>query len=125
MHINTYNGRKENHYVSVKELFSEYQNSIDNGECTNQLLIYFRRIAKHLLTTFHYVNKSDADAVIEYAVAEAWQKWDSYDPNKSNNIFAFYTTMLKNDIQLHYKQITKGKSINISIESLFANQRDN
>lgn len=114
-----YSGRKNNQYVSAKELYEEYNNSLQLGKCSDKLLIYFRRIAKRFASTFEYVNKADADAVIEYAVAEAWQKWDTFDPQKTNNIFSFYTTMLANDMKLHYKQITKGKNLNISIESLF------
>lgn len=114
-----YSGRKNNQYVSAKELYEEYNKSLQLGKCSDKLLLYFRRIAKRFASTFEYVNKADADAVIEYAVAEAWQKWDTFDPQKTNNIFSFYTTMLANDMKLHYKQLTKGKNLNISIESLF------
>lgn len=114
-----YSGRKNNQYVSAKELYEEYNNSLQLGKCSDKLLLYFRRIAKRFASTFEYVNKADADAVVEYAVAEAWQKWDTFDPQKTNNIFSFYTTMLANDMKLHYKQLTKGKNLNISIESLF------
>lgn len=117
-----YSGKKQNHYVSQKELFIEYNNSISKGSCTDKLLSYFRKIAKRFATTFEYVNKCDAEAVIEYAVAEAWQKWDSFDPEKSSNIFSFYTTMLANDMKAHYKEITKGKNLNISIEALFSSE---
>lgn len=114
-----YSGRKNNQYVSAKELYEEYNKSLQLGKCSDKLLLYFRRIAKRFASTFEYVNKADADAVVEYAVAEAWQKWDTFDSQKTNNIFSFYTTMLANDMKLHYKQLTKGKNLNISIESLF------
>ena len=114
-----YSGRKNNQYVSAKELYEEYNKSLQLGKCSDKLLLYFRRIVKRFASTFEYVNKADADAVVEYAVAEAWQKWDTFDPQKTNNIFSFYTTMLANDMKLHYKQLTKGKNLNISIESLF------
>ena len=117
--VYVYGKRKKNHYVSARELYDEYNNSITAGRCTDKLLLYFRRIAKHFTTTFEYVNKCDADAIIEYAVAEAWQKWDSFDSTRTDNIFSFYTTMIANDMKLHYKQLTKGKALNISIESLF------
>lgn len=117
-----YSGRKNNQYVSAKELYEEYNKSLQLGKCSDKLLIYFRRIAKRFASTFEYINKADADAVVEYAIEEAWQKWDTFDPQKTNNIFSFYTTMLANDMKLHYKQITKGKNLNISIESLFTSK---
>lgn len=120
--IYVYGKRQNNHYLSQKELFTEYNNSINAGKCTDKLLVYFRRLAKRISTTFEYVNKQDLNAVVEYAVAEAWMKWDTFNPERTNNIFSFYTTMIINDMRTHYKEITKGKDLNISIESLFTNK---
>lgn len=117
--VYVYGRRQGTHYVSAKELWEEYNNSITKRECTDKLLLYFRRIAKHFATTFEYVNKQDLNAVVEYAVAEAWQKWSTFNPEITNNIFSFYTTMIANDMKLHHKLITKGKELHISLESLF------
>ena len=120
--IYIYCKRKSNHYLSQKELFDEYMNSISAGKCSDKLLSYFSRLAKRIATTFEYVNYQDLHAVVNYAISEAWQKWDSFDPERSNNIFSFYTTMIMNDMRNHYKEITRGKELNISIESLFTSK---
>lgn len=117
-----YGKRKANHYVSAKELIEEYYKSTELGKCSDKLLEYFRRIAKRFSNVYNYTNKCDLDAVVEYAVSEAWMKWDTFDPEKSDNIFSFYTTMIANDMKLHYKLITKGKNLNISIDSLFSSK---
>lgn len=111
-------------YVPPAVFKAEYAKAIEAGKPTDKLLEYFQKIAKHYATTFIYKNKCDCDAVVNYALTEAWRKWDKYDEQKSDNIFSFFTTMIANDIRLHYKKITKGKKVNISIDALYANNSD-
>ena len=114
----------KNYYVTPEELQTEYSNCIDAGKVTDKMLKLFTKIAKHFATTFDYTNKCDAEACINYAVSEAWQKWQKYNSEKSDNIFAFYTTMIANDLKLHFKLITKGKSKSIYIETLLSNENN-
>jgi len=116
--------KKTNIYVTPKELLEEYNKSIEIGKPTDKLIYLFTKIAKHFSTIFDSKNKCDLDACINYAVSEAWQKWDKYNPEVSDNIFSFFTTMLSNDLKLHYKVITRGKKFQISIESLLTNKND-
>ncbi len=116
--------KKTNIYVTPKDLIIEYDKSIEKGAPTDKLIALFTKIAKNFSTTFDSKNKCDMDACINYAVAEAWQKWDKFNPEKSDNIFSFYTTMLSNDMRLHYKLITRGKSNQISIDALFSNNKE-
>jgi hypothetical protein len=112
---------KKRIYVSHDEMLAEYHNSQKAGQPTEKLVVLFTKIAKHFSTQFRYVNKCDENACINYAVSEAWRKWDKFDVRITDNVFSFYTTMLANDLRIHYKKITKGKNVNISIESLFSN----
>ena len=113
-----------NIYVTPKEFLFEYNKSIDVGKPTDKLVILFTRIAKNFATTFDYKNKCDLDACVNYAVSEAWQKWSKFDSEVSDNIFSFYTTMISNDLKIHFKYITKGKFVNISIDALFENDKN-
>ena len=119
-----YPDEKQKIYLKPKDLLNEYNLSIDLGKPTDKLLTLFQKICRHFATTFEYKNKCDLDACINYAVSEAWLKWDKFDSEKSDNIFSFYTTMLSNDMRLHYKTITKGKATSISIDALFSNDND-
>lgn len=109
-------------YITPAQLYNEWLNSCKDGACTPRLLNYFERIAKEYSKVFEYTNYQDRRAIINYAVAEAWQKWDKYDPERTNNIFAFFTQMIKNDLMIHYNYLTKGKASNISIEALYASR---
>ena len=113
--------KKKVRYCEPEELLLEYNKSLAIGKPTEKLVSLFTRIATRFSTTFFNVNKCDESACINYAVAEAWQKWESYNPERSNNIFSFYTTMIANDMMVHHKLIKRGKKVNISIEALFSN----
>lgn len=113
--------KKNNIYAPKEKLIEEYNKSLEIGKPTDELINLFFKIAKNFIKTFHNVNACDDLACINYAVTECWRKWNKFDPNKTDNIFSFYTTVIANDMMLHYKTINKGKKVNISIESLFAN----
>lgn len=78
----------------------------------------FEKIAKHYIPIYRSKNKQDNNACINFATTQAWLKWDKYDRERSDNIFAFFTKMIKNDMALHHNTITKGKNRNISIDAL-------
>ena len=111
-------------YVPAKDIEAEYQASISLGQPTDKLLVMFKKIATGFISTYNPRNVTDKNACINYAVSEAWRKWDKYNPERSDNVFSFYTTMIANDLRNHYKEITKGKSRNISIDALFSNQNN-
>ncbi len=119
-----YAKRSGSQYVSAAELWEEYNKSMEQGRCTDKLLLYARRIIKRFASTLETINKCDLDACIEYAVGEFFQKWDTFDPQRTKKIFSFYTTMLANDLRMHYKLINKNKDLFLSIDSLLSNNSD-
>lgn len=115
---------KSNYYITREMLMQEYEKSIEQDRCTDKLLEYFTKIAKRFSTIYRNQNRTDWNAIVNYAVSEAWLKWKTYDPKRTPNIFSYYTTIIANDMRNHYKYINKGKSINISIDALFTNNKD-
>lgn len=112
------------HYVNKQALQNAWDESIKTGECSNELLNMFRKIANHVATIFVFNSISDKKAIIEAGVTIAWEKWKTYDIKKTDNIFSYFTTIILNGMRGHYKEITKHKAVNISIEALFASGRD-
>ena len=115
---------KKKIYLKKEDFFAEYYKSIEKGQPTDKFIEMFYKIAKRFVVQFHNKNKCDDDACVNYSVSEAWRKWNNFNEDRSDNIFSFYTTMIANDLMLHYKKISKGKKVNISIESLFTNNTD-
>lgn len=109
-------------YLKPNNFHEEYNKSIDQGKPSDKLIKMFELIAKRYITVYRQVNKIDNDACINYAVCEAWLKWDKYNPEFSDNIFSFFTKMIKNDMAQHYNKIKKGKDRNLSIDALLSNE---
>jgi hypothetical protein len=103
---------------------AEYDICVSKNECTTQLIKYFEIIARHVSRIFYYSSKTDQESCINFAISEAYRKWNKYNTFRSMNIFSFFTTMIKNDIQTHYNYINKHKNMHISIESLFVNNQE-
>jgi len=116
--------KKQNIYLDPKILLTEYDKSIGLGVPTEKLVVLFQKIAKNFATTFNSNNKCDLNACINFGVSEAWQKWNKFNPEKSDNLFSFYTTIISNDMKLHFKQITRGKGKQISLDALFSNSKE-
>lgn len=110
-------GRQQ--YLTPGELKQEYLTSIEKGKPTDKLVKMFEKIAKKYSNRLTFTNKCDLDACINWAVTEAWIKWNKYDEERSPNIFAFFTQMIKNDLMQHSQNINKGKDITISIDALY------
>lgn len=107
-------------YLKPKTFLEDYNKSIELGKPTDNLISHFTKIARRFGAQFDNINKIDFDACVNYAVTEAWIKWYKYDSQRTDNIFSFFTTMLANDMRLHYKQLNKGKELRISIDSLLS-----
>jgi hypothetical protein len=113
---------KSKYYIPPEEFHAEYKLSQEKGEPTRKLLLMFEKIAKRFSTKYRCTNKLDTDSCVNYALTEAWLKWDKYDPARSKNIFAFFTEVISNDLRYHHNLITKHKD-HISFDVLFANHQ--
>lgn len=112
-------------YIEPADFHREFNLCLKIGEPSTKLMIMFEKIARGMSRTFFSNNKIDTEAGISYAVCEAWRKWKAYDKNRSDNIFAFFTQIIKNDLKTYYKKLTKYKNRNISLDALFSNQNNN
>ena len=109
------------HYLRKQDFLSEYKKSLEHRKPTDKLISMFQLIAQGFYSRFNNPNKCDEQACINFAVSEAWRKWDKLDEAREDKIFNFFTTMIANDMRLHYNQLTRGKKINISIDAIFNN----
>ncbi len=112
-------------YLKAKDFQDEYNKSKKNGKCSDKLLLMFEKIAKNYVGTFGSKNKLDNDACVNYALTEAWKKWEKYDETKSTNIFAFFTQMIKNDLISHHNKLYHKKELYVSLDSVFSNNQNN
>jgi hypothetical protein len=105
-------------YINNVELLEEYQLSLSKNVCSKKLLSYFTTIANRSSKIFVYRSDYDRDACVNYAIAEAWRKWKTFNNKFSDNPFSFYTTMILNDMKNEYRKMYKNSHQHISL-SLF------
>lgn len=115
---------KKRNYIEPEDFHNEYELSLINDEPTAKLISMFEKIAVGLSSTLPQFNKIDTDATINYGVTEAWKKWKKYNPERSNNIFSFFTTIIFNDMRTHHNQIKKNRKRHISIDAIFNGNKE-
>lgn len=119
--------KPKKHYLTAEELQEEYDKSLLFGEPTSKLLEMFEKIARNSYKIFKRekvnstTNHQDDEAIINYAISEAWRKWRKYDPRVTKNIFSFFTTVILNDCRTHYNKLRQHKNKHISIDAIFQN----
>ena len=111
-------------YLKNEVLEKHHKDSIEKGECLQPLLDDFFLLAKNIYKTLGQETDLDRDACINYAVTEAWLKWDKYTPERSSNMFAFFTSMIMNDLRIHYNYLNRVSNRSISL-TLFENNEKN
>lgn len=112
-------------YLKPEDLHNEYEKSLELNKPTDKLIEYFYLIATRFSSKYNNLCELDTDSCINYAVSEAWQKWSKYDKTRSNNVFAFFTQIIKNDLYFAHNEIKKNAYRNISIDVLFENTNKN
>ena len=108
-------------YLKNEVLKKHYNDSIDRGVCSKELIDDFFLLATNIYKTLGKETDIDRDACINYAVTEAWVKWIKYVPEESPNIFAFFTSMIMNDIKIHYNYLNRVSNRFVSL-TLFENE---
>ncbi len=118
-------------YLPPGKFQQQYDVAISKGEVTPELLKSFEMIAKRSFSILgNQVSPKDKDAIISYGVERAWEKWRKYDEKRTTNIFAFFTTMITNDMRTKYNLIfgknknRDGKYKFVNIDKLFNGQKD-
>ena len=111
-------------YLKNEVFERHYNESVKTGEVSKLLLHDFFLLASNIYKMLGQKTDINRDACINYAVSEAWRKWRKYVPEKSANIFAFFTSMIMNDMKIHHNYINKIVNRSISL-TLFENNDEN
>lgn len=110
---------QKKYYVKPDEFHKEYNASETLGKPSAKLIEFFEKIARKYSTKYNNLEQLDVDGCVNYALFEAIVKWDRYDRDRSMNIFAFFTQMIKNDLAIHYKMLKRHAKYNISLDVIY------
>ena len=97
--------KKSEHYVDNKKVLQamiEYKDKCDKAEkrkrkappVTNYIGECFLKIANHLSYRPNFINYTFRDDMISDGIENCLQYMDNFDPEKSNNPFAYFTQII-------------------------------
>ena len=92
-------------YVQNKELLKEIIKSKERDQLTNTAVLYLQLIAENLAKKKHYKCIEDKEDCIQTAMMDVAMYWRSFDPEKYNNPFAYYTSMIVNGLSKGWNKI--------------------
>lgn len=84
----------KNHYVTNAQLMEAIQEAKELGKLTNRLAKYIHLIAERYSYKPNWAGYSFREDMVAFAVANLCANWHKFDPTKSSNPFAFYTTAI-------------------------------
>lgn len=103
-------------YVSGKELYEQIILSKQAGELTPRALKLLEIMIREISTIFKYRLEEDKQDCMAFAMEDVIKYWNRFDPEKSNNAFAFFTQMIKNGFAKGWRRLYPIKaSLKISI----------
>ena len=92
-------------YVKNRDLREEIIKSRVQDELTKEAILMFMLMAKKFSNSFTYVYEEDKEDCISFAVMDCYQYWRGYDPEKSQNAFAYYTQIIKNGFAKAWRKL--------------------
>ncbi len=83
------------HYVTNKNLVPEIIKSQEQGELTREAIKMLISISERAIAKLRYKNPEDRKDCLAFAQMDLFKYWDRFNPDKSNNAFAYYTQIAK------------------------------
>jgi DNA-directed RNA polymerase specialized sigma subunit len=97
-------------YVSNKLLLLAIIESKEKGVLTSDALTMLDRMVKEISKVFKYKMEEDREDCQAFAMEDVIKYWNRFDPEKSNNAFAFFTQMIKNGFAKGWRRLYPIKS---------------
>ena len=104
-------------YINSKELYTEILISKTNGALTPNALMMLDKMVKEISKIFKYKMEEDREDCQAFAMEDVIKYWNRFDPEKSNNAFSYFTSIIRNGNakgwrRLHPVKTSKFVSIN-------------
>ena len=101
-------GKKGKYYINNKEFFNEILTSRVQDKLTDRavsliLLLAERRSA----TKFFYIHESDRYTCMSQGIEDSIKYWRTFNPEKSENPFAFFTSVIDNGMKKQFNSLYK------------------
>lgn len=98
-------------YLNNKDLMAEVKRSKDVGQMTNELATMLQLLCSKYAKKGNFINYSYNEDMQAYAMMMLVRTWNSFDPAKSNNPFAFFTQCIKNSFIQYLNQEKRQRDV--------------
>lgn len=107
-------------YVNNKELLKEIIESKKRDELTPRAVELIIRMAHELSKILKYKYPEDREDCIASGIADVVRHWRNFNPEKSENVFAYFSQVIKNGMAKTWNVIHEQKSTDfISLDEDF------
>lgn len=111
------------HHVKNRDLREEIIKCKENNKLSAEALDMFILMANKFSNKLTYIYSEDKQDCISFAIMDCFQYWRGYDPEKSQNAFAYYTQIIKNGFAKGWRKLygnmPKSKKISISQNNIY------
>lgn len=105
--------KKNKLYVSNKEFYAEIIKSKEQDKLTDAAVTDIMRIAERAVNNLSYKYEEDRQDSIATALLKCMLYWRSFKPEKSNNPFAYFTSVCKNGYVESFNKLRPLKSATV------------
>ena len=82
-------------YINQKEFYEEICKCKAQGALTPKALTMLKKMVKEISKVFKYKFEEDREDCQAFAMMDVIRYWDRFDPERSNQAFAYYTSIIK------------------------------
>jgi len=97
------------HYLSNKELYCELIVSKAKGKLTREAEKMLILLTKNVIKKMYYNDPDDKLDCLQTAYLDVFQNWYSFDENKGDNAFAYFTEIIKRALAKGWNQQKRKK----------------
>ncbi len=102
---------KPTEYVNNKALLAEVIISKQNGKMSNQLAQMIMLLAQRISRKSKYARYTYREDMIAFATLNLVKSWNSFNPEKSDSPFSYYTSCVENSFLQFLNQERKHRDI--------------
>lgn len=88
--------RKSKNYLNNRDLYDEIIKSKEQGELTRKAVKMLTMLAERTQHKLKYADPKDKEDCLAFALFDLMKYWDRFNPEKTTNAFAFYTSICIN-----------------------------
>ena len=113
-------------YLKNKNLLSEFHRCKERGELTPEMTQMFILLVNRIAHKFYYQRYEDGQDAKQTALYHLVRAWHKFNPEKSDNPFAFYTQVAKMGFATGWNQLHKpGSPQFVRLDRMGANGESN